>query len=114
MANSRVLSFPEKKGSAKKKGAPTEKLSAELLQELKKDDAYREFSSAEEVYKQIGESLVKIRKARKMSVADFAKKIGKSESIVNRMDKGEYKQYTMKLLLQMAHVLNAKLRIQLD
>ena len=115
MATERVIKFPAKKNSAKKgKADPREKLSNELLQELKKDEAYREFSSAEEVYKQVGESLARIRKARKISVADFSKKIGKSEKIITRMEKGEYKQYTMKLLLQIAHVLNAKLRIDLQ
>lgn len=115
MAANRVISFPEKKGSSKKsKPDPREKLSKELLQELKKDEAYREFSSAEEVYKQIGEAVSRIRKTRKMSVSDFAKKIGKSEKIIARIEKGEYKQYTMKLLLQIAHVLNSKLRVNLE
>jgi ribosome-binding protein aMBF1 (putative translation factor) len=115
MAANRVISFPEKKGKVKKgKADPREKLSAELLQELKKDDAYREFSSAEEVYKQLGQAIGRIRKARKMSAADFSKQIGKSETIIARMEKGEYKQYTMKLLLHIAHILNAKLRITLE
>jgi ribosome-binding protein aMBF1 (putative translation factor) len=115
MASTRVIKFPEKKGSAKKgKPAPSEKLSNELLQELKKDEAYREFSSAEEVYKQIGETLSRLRKAKKMSPADLAKKVGKSEKIIARMEKGEYKQYTMKLLLQLALALNAKLRIHFE
>ncbi len=115
MANTRVLKFPEKKGSSKK-GKPDarEKLSKELLQELKKDEAYREFSSSEEVYKQIGDSLSRIRKARKMSVVDLAQKVGKSEKIIARMEKGEYKQFTMKFILQLAHVLNAKLRIHFE
>jgi ribosome-binding protein aMBF1 (putative translation factor) len=115
MASNRVISFPEKKKASKKaKADPREKLSKELLQELKKDDAYREFSSAEEVYKEIGESIGQARKARKMSVADFASRIGKSDKIIARMEKGEYKQYTMKLLLQIAHALNSKLRVHLD
>jgi ribosome-binding protein aMBF1 (putative translation factor) len=113
MANSRVLKFPEKKESAKKgKADPREKLSKELLQELTKDEAYREFASAEEVYKLIGESIAKLRKAKKVTVADLAKKVGKSEKIILRMEKGEYKQYTMKLLLQLATALKAKLRIE--
>lgn len=96
------------------KSDPKEKLSKELLQELNKDDAYREFSMTEEVYKQIGESIARARKTKKMNVPDFSKKIGKSDKIIARMEKGEYKQYTMKLLLQIAHALNAKLRITLD
>jgi len=115
MANSRILKFPDKKEPAKKgKPDPREKLSKELLQELQKDEAYREFASAEEVYKLIGESLAKVRKAKKMSAADLAQKIGKSEKIISRMEKGEYKQYTMKLLLQLANALKAKLRIQFE
>jgi ribosome-binding protein aMBF1 (putative translation factor) len=115
MANSRILKFPEKKESAKKgKPDPREKLSKELLQELTKDEAYREFASSEEVYKIIGESLAKVRKAKKVSFGDLAKKVGKSEKIILRMEKGEYKQYTMKLLLQLAHALKAKLRIQFE
>ena len=115
MASTRVIKFPEKKSSTKKgKPDPREKLSNELLQELKKDEAYREFSYGEEVYKQIGESVARIRKAKKMSSADLAKKVGKSEKIIARMEKGQYKQYTMKLLLQLALALNAKLRIQFE
>ncbi|MCI0412450.1 helix-turn-helix domain-containing protein [bacterium] len=117
MATSRIIKFPEKeKKETGKKGKPDprEKLSKELLQELQKDEAYREFASAEEVYKLIGESLGKVRKAKKMSVADLAQKVGKSEKIILRMEKGEYKQYTMKLLLQLAHALKAKLRIQYE
>jgi ribosome-binding protein aMBF1 (putative translation factor) len=115
MANSRILKFPQKKESAKKgKSDPREKLSKELLQELTKDEAYREFASSEEVYRLIGESLAKVRKAKKVSVSDLAKKVGKSEKIILRMEKGEYKQYTMKLLLQLANALKAKLRIQFE
>ena len=112
MATSRVLNFPEKKSSAKKtKPDLKEKLSQELLRELTKEDAYREFASAEKVYKEIGESLARARKAKKMSIADLAKKIGKSESVILRMEKGEYKQYTQKLLLQLANAIGCKLRI---
>jgi ribosome-binding protein aMBF1 (putative translation factor) len=112
MATSRVLKFPEKKASEKKgKPDPSAKLSNALLQELTKDDAYREFASAEKVYKEIGETIAKVRKAKKISVSDLAKKIGKSEKIILRMEKGEYKQYTMKLLLQIATATGSKLRI---
>jgi|GEM_PF-3405673 len=112
MATSRVLKFPEKKSSSRKvKPDLKEKLSQELLRELTKEDAYREFASAEQVYKEIGASLGRIRKAKKMSVTDLAKKIGKSEQIILRMEKGEYKQYTQKLLLQLANAINCKLRI---
>ena len=115
MAANRVITFSDKKGPAKKgKTDPREKLSNELLQELKKDEAYREFSSAEEVYKELGQSIGRIRKAKKMSIGDFSKRIGKSDKIIARIEKGEYKQYTMKMILQIAHVLNAKLRITLE
>jgi ribosome-binding protein aMBF1 (putative translation factor) len=115
MANSRVLNFPQKKTSTKKaKAGAKEKLSQELLRELTKDEAYREFASAEAVYKEIGASLSRIRKAKKLSVADLARKVGKSEKVILRMERGEYKQYTQKLLLQLASVLNAKLKISFD
>ena len=112
MANSRVLNFPEK--SKKQKSGAKEKLSQDLLRELTKDEAYRDFASAEQVYKDIGSSIARIRKARKMNVADLAKKIGKSDKIVMRMERGEYKQYTQKLLFQLASALNAKLKITLE
>jgi ribosome-binding protein aMBF1 (putative translation factor) len=115
MATSRVLNFPEKKKSNKKgKAEPTDQLSKALLQELTKDEAYREFASAEQVYKEIGESIAKLRKAKKISASDLAKKIGKSDKIVLRMEKGEYKQYTMKMLIQIMNALNAKLRIHFE
>jgi ribosome-binding protein aMBF1 (putative translation factor) len=115
MAQNRVISFPEKKKSGKKgKAGPAEKLSKDLLQELKKDEAYREFSSAQEVYKEIGDSFARLRKAKKMSLADVAQKVGKSENIIIRIEKGEYKQYTMKLLLQIANALKANLHIRFE
>jgi ribosome-binding protein aMBF1 (putative translation factor) len=115
MANNRVLKFPAKKEAAKK-GKPhsREKLSKDLLQELQKDDAYREFATSEEVYKQIGESIARVRKAKKLSVGELAQKVGRSEKIVQRMEKGEYKQYTMKLLLQLANAMKSKLRINIE
>jgi ribosome-binding protein aMBF1 (putative translation factor) len=112
MAQSKVLNFP-KKASKKAKVNP-EKLSQDLLQELTKDEGYRKFADSSQVTKGIGEAISRVRKRKKMSAAELAKRIGKTEKVVNRMERGEHKQYTMKQLLEIAGALNAKLKITLE
>lgn len=112
MATSKVLPFP-KNTAKKQKGAP-EKLSQQLLQELTKDEGYRKFADTTEVYKKVGESIARVRKKKKISSAELAKRINKPEKAIHRMEKGEYKQYTLKLLLEISAALNSKLQISLD
>jgi len=114
MANSRIIRFPEKQESKKKaSNSEPEKISRELLKELTKDTSYREFTEAHELSKQIGAAIVRARKKSRLSTAELAARIGKSEAIVKRMEKGEYKQYTIQLLLALAHATGSKVQIDL-
>ena len=61
-----------------------EKLSRELLREIRKNPEFREVNE----------------------------KIGKDKKVIRRMEKGEYKQYTVKLLLQIAKATNTALRVE--
>lgn len=113
MANSKVVPFPSKKGTKRKSRQSQENISRKLLQELTRDEAYRRFSETEDFYKRIGNAVANARKRRKLSVAHLANQIGKSEKIVLRMEKGEYRQYTVKLLLQLAAATNTQILIDL-
>ena len=81
------------------------------MQELTKDEAYRKFADTTEAGKRIGEAITRLRKRKKLSTAELAKRIQKPEKVISRMERGEYKQYTMQLLLDIARALHAKLLI---
>lgn len=90
----------------------TADLSAELLVELRKEQAYREVNDTIEFCKSAGEEIRKARQTQGISVAVLAKKIGKNEKVVQRVERGEYKQYTMKLLLDIARALGMRLTLE--
>lgn len=85
----------------------------ELLAELRKDPGYRVFQDSEELRKQLGSEISRVRKAKRISPAEFAKRINKEERVVQRMEKGEFKQYNWNLLLQIARALDSRIRFQL-
>lgn len=95
-----------------KKQEKKEQLSRELLKVLRSDDAYRQFSETQQFQKQVGEEIAKLRKKRKVSAREFAEKIGKKEADVARMERGEFKQYTVTLLLKIAEVTGSQLRVE--
>lgn len=89
-----------------------EKLSRELLREMLKDPAYRKANEQIQLARQIGVEVAQIRKRKRLSEEDLAERIGKSKDVVRRMEKGEYKQYTIKLLLLIAQATNSDLQIK--
>lgn len=95
-----------------KKDEKKEQLSRELLKVLRSDEAYRSFSATQEFQKQVGEEIGKLRKKKKMSTKEFGEKIGKKESDVSKMERGEYKQYTLKLLLKIADVIGVSMKVE--
>ena len=113
MSPERIISFPKKRANGKRK-ENREKISRELLQELTKDPAYRQFKENEDLSKQLGEAIVQLRKRKRLSPSEFAKRINKTESILARIERGEYKQYTMKLLQQIARECGTRLRIHFE
>jgi ribosome-binding protein aMBF1 (putative translation factor) len=53
-----------------------------------------------------------VRKARKLSEDEFAQRIKKKPQDVRRMEKGEYKQYTLKTVLDIARAVNKQIKIE--
>ncbi len=86
-------------------------VSAELLIELKKDAAYKSFVDRQELFKQIGLEIARVRKAKKLSVDQLAKKLDKPATAVSRMEKGEYKAYTLRILMELAQALGVRMKI---
>ena len=86
-------------------------VSQELLSELKKDAGYKSFVDRQELFRQIGLEIARVRKAKKLSVDQLAQKLGKPASAVSKMEKGEYKAYTLKTLMDLAQVLGTRLKI---
>lgn len=113
MANSRIIRFPNDQSGKKARNPEQQKLSRELLKELSKDPGYQEFQRAQQLYKQIGEAVSRARKRSRLSTAELAARLKKSEAVVRRMERGEYKQYTIKLLQDLARETGTKLQINL-
>jgi ribosome-binding protein aMBF1 (putative translation factor) len=95
-----------------KKSEKKEELSRELLKVLRTDRAYRQFTAAHGLQKQAGEEIARIRKRRKLTARDLAIRIGRKEQDIARMERGEFKQYTLKLLLQIADATDSGIRIE--
>lgn len=89
-----------------------EKLSKELLREMLKDPGYRKANEQIQLARQIGAEVAQVRKRKRLSEEELAERIGKSKQVVRRMEKGEYKQYTIKLLLLIAQASNTDLQIK--
>lgn len=84
-------------------------VSRELLTELRKDPQYRNVDDQIAFFKSAGAEIAKARKESGLSVSELAKTIGKPESVVRRMERGEYKQYTVKMLLEIARATRMEL-----
>lgn len=95
-----------------KKEQKKEELSRELLKVLRSDDAYRQFSETQEFQKHVGQEITKLRKKKKLSPREFAEKIGKKESDISKMERGEFKQYTLKLLLKIAEATSSHIKLE--
>lgn len=97
-----------------KKEEKKEQLSRELLKVLRTDEAYRSFSEKQEFEKQVGTEIGKLRKKKKLTPREFAEKIGKKESDVSKMERGEYKQYTLALLLKIAEATGSQIKVEYE
>jgi DNA-binding transcriptional regulator YiaG len=91
-----------------------EALTQEFLKERLKDPEYQKHYREEKLRQHLGESISALRKKKKMSVDEFAKKIGTSAQNVTRMEKGEYGRYTLKSLLDIAQATDTYIHINFD
>ena len=88
-----------------------EELTREFLNERLKDPTYQRHYREEQMRGYLGKSIAALRKKKKMSPEEFAKKINVKTEALNRMEKGEYGRYTLKSLLDMAQATDTYLRI---
>jgi ribosome-binding protein aMBF1 (putative translation factor) len=89
-----------------------DKLSRELLREVRKDPEFRKISDQQELAKDVGAEIARIRKKKRMSEQELAEKIGRTSKVIRRMEKGEFKQYTLKMLIQIAQATNTRLQFE--
>ena len=89
-----------------------EKLSRELLREIRKNPEFREVNDQLRFAQETGAEIARIRKRKRLTEEELGEKIGKDKKVIRRMEKGEYKQYTVKLLLQIAQATNTSLHVE--
>jgi len=89
-----------------------EKLSRDLLREIRKDPEFRKVSNQQQLAKDVGAEVARIRKKKRMSEQELAEKIGRTSKVIKRMEKGEFKQYTLKMLLEIAEATNTSLHFE--
>jgi DNA-binding XRE family transcriptional regulator len=88
-----------------------EELTREFLNERLKDPTYQRHYREEQMRANLGKAIAALRKKKKMSADEFAKKIGVKTEAVNRMEKGEYGRYTLKSLLEIGQATDTFLHI---
>ena len=89
-----------------------EKLSRDLLREIRKDPEFRKVSNQQQLAKDVGAEVARIRKKKRMSEQELAEKIGRTSKVIKRMEKGEFKQYTLRMLLEIAEATNTSLHFE--
>ncbi|HEY7162334.1 MAG TPA: helix-turn-helix transcriptional regulator [Acidobacteriota bacterium] len=88
-----------------------EELTREFLNERLKDPTYQRHYREEQMRSYVGKAIAALRKKKKLSPEEFAKKIGVKTEALNRMEKGEYGRYTLKSLIEIAQATDAYLHI---
>jgi DNA-binding transcriptional regulator YiaG len=88
-----------------------EELTREFLNERLKDPTYQRHYREEQMRGYLGKSIAALRKKKRMSPEEFARKLGTKTEALNRMEKGEYGRYTLKSLLDIAQATDTYLRI---
>lgn len=79
-----------------------EKLSEEFLKERLKDPGYKEFYVEEQFRKRLGSAIIEIRKKRKVTQKQLAERAGLPMETIARLESGEYRKITLKLLFKLA------------
>ncbi len=88
-----------------------EDLTREFLNERLKDPTYQLHYREEQMRSYLGKAIAALRKKKKMSPEEFAKKIGVKTEALSRIEKGEYGRYTLKSLLDIAQATDTYLHI---
>jgi DNA-binding transcriptional regulator YiaG len=91
-----------------------EELTREFLNERLKDPTYQRHYREEQMRVFLGKSIAALRKKKKMSPEEFARKLGIKTEALNRMEKGEYGRYTLKSLLDIAQATDTYLQINFE
>lgn len=72
------------------------------MKERLKDPGYKEFYVEEQFRKKLGSSMIEIRKKRKLTQKQVAERAGLPLETITRLESGEYKKLTLKLLYKLA------------
>lgn len=91
-----------------KVGIPFESIKAELLGD---EEAKKEYDALEPRYAIVSQ-IIEARKARNMTQADLAKKVGTQKSNISRLESGRYNP-SLDLLIKVAKGLGMELKVEL-
>ena len=86
----------------------------DLAQRLEHDDRFRERYLRVWAANEIATELRTMRKRRVLRQSELAAQAGTGQSAISRIEKQDYDSWTFKTLLNIASVLNARLRIRLE
>ena len=89
-----------------------EQLSEEFLKERLKDPGYKGFYIEEQFRKKLGYALSEIRKKRKLTAKQLAERADVPVEAINRLEAGEYKKLTMKLLYKLALASDTTIQVE--
>jgi DNA-binding XRE family transcriptional regulator len=89
-----------------------DELSRAFLRERLKDPEYRKYYEQEQLINAMGSAVKSVRKQKRLTQGELAKRAGVPESAVERMERGEYKRWTVKLLQQLAAATNSRVKIE--
>ncbi|HET6267229.1 MAG TPA: helix-turn-helix transcriptional regulator [Acidobacteriota bacterium] len=88
------------------------KVAVNFLNERLKDPAFRKHYRSEQMVREAGEEIARIRKEHRWSVEEMAQRIGVKPADVSRMERGEFRRYTLKLLQDIALATDLQLRVR--
>jgi ribosome-binding protein aMBF1 (putative translation factor) len=88
------------------------KVAVNFLKERLKDPAFRKHYRSEQLVRETGQEIARIRKEHRWTVDQMAERIGVKPSDISRMERGEFRRYTLKLLQDIALATDLQLRIR--
>lgn len=89
-----------------------EKVMREFLRERLKDADYRKFHEEEKLRSLLADEISSVRKRAKLSQKELADRAGISEKAVSSIERGEYKKLTLKILLEIAHTMRMRIKME--
>lgn len=85
----------------------------EIHDELRGDRKLNAFYQRELTRLQIANQIAALRAQRRLSQAELARRVGTKQEGIARMERNDYRGYTMKTLAKVAAALSARLEVRL-